>query len=152
MTTRKNVEDRLLNQKESLRLGPCELICAYDQDHTEIEGDVMSWKVACAFADIKGGELKLVSIDDVNVLLVGGESVAYAIPPMCPHMEEPLENGICDGKKLTCLKHLWQWDLDSGDPIGEAKAPLLRYPTKIDQEGLVHVLVEAELIYEWSES
>lgn len=111
----------------------------------------MSWQLACAFDEIKDGNMKCLTLNDIDILVIGGETTAYAIPPMCPHMEEPLEHGMCDGKMLTCIKHLWQWELDNGNPIGEAETGLLKYETKIDGNGDVHVHVTEELQYEWSD-
>ena len=62
-------------------------------------------------------------------------------------MEEPLENsGILAGGMLTCSKHLWQWDLRSGDLIGETEKALLFYDVK--QEGAdILANIETELSY-----
>lgn len=107
----------------------------------------MSWYSVGSLNEFTDGEMRTVEVAGVRVLLVGrGEGVA-AIPPMCPHLEEPLEHGMCDGRLLTCMKHLWQWELDDGSPVGLAEAPLKMYPTRV-VDGQVEVLVEQELIYE----
>ena len=46
-----------------------------------------------------------------------------AIPPLCPHMEEPLEeSGIIANCALTCTKHLWSWDLQLARPARRDRA------------------------------
>lgn len=107
----------------------------------------MSWEFACTLDDLRSGEMKRVNIANVDVLIVRHEDGVAAIPPSCPHLEEPLENGMCDGKILTCMKHLWQWEVDSGAPIGLAEAPLKMYETKVEDEA-VYVFVSEELSYE----
>lgn len=112
----------------------------------------MSWKVVCEIADVNDNAIKLFHIDGIKLLVarVGDQYAAY--PPVCPHMEEPLEeSGICTKGKLTCSKHLWQWDMISGvaEP-GPAESPLLMYPLKTE-DGQVMVDLEKELEYDFDE-
>lgn len=83
------------------------------------------------------------------VAKVGGEFFAY--PPLCPHMAEPLEiSGVCDGKLLTCTKHLWQWDMRTGAPCGMAERELLLYPVSKNGDDVL-VNLERELIYDYDD-
>ena len=108
----------------------------------------MSWKAACAVTDVEDQKFKLFDVEGVPILIakLGDEWRAY--PPVCPHMEEPLiEAGICSKGVLTCTKHLWQWDMLTGEAQGPAERPMLMYEAK--QEGdQVMVLVEQELDYD----
>ena len=74
-----------------------------------------------------------------------------AFPPVCPHMEEPLEfSGICEGDLLTCSKHLWQWDMRTGQFIDPAEKPLLQYETRVADDTL-YAYIEEELEYEFDD-
>jgi len=110
----------------------------------------MSWEFVCTLGDVASGEFKRVTVDGIDLLVVGAENGISVIPPNCPHLEEPLENGMCDGAVLTCMKHLWQWEISSGKPVGLAEAPLKMYETKIVDQS-VYVFIEEELIYEYGE-
>jgi toluene monooxygenase system ferredoxin subunit len=67
-------------------------------------------------------------------------------------MEEPLiESGVCDRGVLTCTKHLWQWDLGTGDMVGMAEKPLLMYQVRRDGDDVL-AFVEHELTYEHDEA
>jgi toluene monooxygenase system ferredoxin subunit len=33
---------------------------------------------------------------------------------------------------LTCSKHLWQWDLNTGDPLGPAEKRLAVAPVRVE--------------------
>ena len=80
---------------------------------------------------------------------LGGAFFAY--PPLCPHMAEPLEiSGVCDGTVLTCTKHLWQWDMRSGNPLGMAERELLLYPVKTEGADVL-VDLEKELVYSYED-
>lgn len=111
----------------------------------------MTWKAVCAVTDVAEHSMKLFEIDGIAILVanVGDDFRAY--PPVCPHMEEPLiESGICANGSLTCTKHLWQWDMKTGEPKGPAEKPMLLYPIK--QEGdQVMVNLEQELEYDFDD-
>ena len=112
----------------------------------------MNWKRVCAADDVATNALKKVTIDGVSIIVVNLGDAFKAFPPLCPHMEEPLEaSGVCDNKgKLTCIKHLWNWDLRTGTPEGETERALLMYDVK--REGSdVFVNLEKELKYAYDE-
>jgi toluene monooxygenase system ferredoxin subunit len=82
----------------------------------------------------------------VLVTRIADEFVAF--PPLCPHMAESLEvSGVCSDDMLTCTKHIWQWDLRTGEARGEAEKPLLRYPVRL-QDGELWIDFERELVYD----
>ena len=63
--------------------------------------------------------LKKFTVDGIALVIANYGSGFRAIPPMCPHMEEPLEeSGVIADCTLTCTKHLWSWDLSSLDNAG----------------------------------
>lgn len=111
----------------------------------------MSWKRVCAAADVEANNLKLCTVNGVEILIanLGDEFRAY--PPMCPHMEEPLsESGLCKNGVMTCSKHLWQWDMRTGEEQGPAEKPLLMYEVKREGDDVV-VFFEKELEYDFDE-
>lgn len=111
----------------------------------------MSWKTVCSVSDVAEHALKVFDVEGIPILIANLGDDFRAYPPVCPHMEEALEeSGICKDGILTCTKHLWQWDMRSGEPRGPAERPMLMYEVK--QEGdQVMVLVEEELEYDFDE-
>jgi toluene monooxygenase system ferredoxin subunit len=93
-------------------------------------------------AEIPANGMKEFSVGGVNVLIVhtGAEYVAF--PALCPHESVPLEQGIHDGAVLTCLEHMWQFDIRTGAPLGDALVGLRRYRLK-DDGGELYVALEA---------
>ena len=111
----------------------------------------MAWTKACAVGDIDENAFRLLEVNGISLLIanIGGEFFAY--PPLCPHMAEPLEiSGVCDGKILTCTKHLWQWDMRTGSPVGMAERELLMYPVSRNGDDVL-VDVECELVYDYDD-
>ena len=74
-----------------------------------------------------------------------------AVPPVCPHLEEPLEeSGLVIGCKLTCTKHLWSWDLETLELQDEAELPLKTYDVKVEDDNIM-VYVTEQLEYAFDE-
>lgn len=111
----------------------------------------MSWKRVCTSTDVEPDTVKRFAVEGVDIVMVNLGDTFRAYPPACPHMEEPLdESGICKGGTLTCTKHLWQWDMRTGQEQGPAEKSLLMYDVK--QEGAdVFVFIDKELEYEYDE-
>ncbi len=112
----------------------------------------MSWKRVCAASDVAALCLKAFDVDGVPILIANLGDEYRAFPPLCPHMEEPLENsGIFDPSGvLTCTKHLWQWDMRTGERRGEAEKDLLNYDVKREGDDILAFVVR-ELNYDYEE-
>lgn len=111
----------------------------------------MNWQVACAADDVAENKIKPCEIDGISIIVVRVDDGFRAYPPVCPHMEEYLEDsGICGRGVMTCDRHLWQWDMKTGEPMGPAEKPLLMYEVK-EQNGNVMVFLEQELEYEFDD-
>lgn len=113
----------------------------------------MSWKQACTLTDVEPGTIREFDVEGIEILVSNIDDIFRAYPPMCPHMEEPLEDSaICKGALMTCSKHLWQWDLTSGKPIApnENDRCMLMYETRTEGEHLM-VNIEAELEYDFDD-
>jgi len=91
----------------------------------------MAWTRLCAVDDVPPGEMRAFTVDGIDLLLVRGPESFLVIPPSCPHMLNPLAEGMFDGEVLTCTKHLWQWSVRDAQPMGLAEAPLLAYEAEM---------------------
>ena len=89
----------------------------------------MAWTKVCEKSEIPVGSIKKVwaRIGGGIPIAVAHHKTGYvAIPPVCPHLEEPLEeSGLVVGCKLTCTKHLWSWDLETLEQMVQV-IPFLR--------------------------
>jgi toluene monooxygenase system ferredoxin subunit len=75
----------------------------------------------------------------LKLLIATSGSLFYAYQAMCPHMDVPLEEGFYDGSVITCHQHLWQWDVRTGAPMGQAEAALERYEIT-EEDGALYVV------------
>jgi nitrite reductase/ring-hydroxylating ferredoxin subunit/(2Fe-2S) ferredoxin len=97
-----------------------------------------AWKRVCAPADVPANGMKEFAVDGVGVLVVHTGEAFVAFQAMCPHEAFPLETGVHDGCALTCLEHMWQFDLRTGAPMGDAQTGLKGYPLK-EEQGQLYV-------------
>lgn len=111
----------------------------------------MSWKPVCAVGDVAENTMKKFDVDGVEIIVANLGDEFRAFPPLCPHMEEPLaDSGLCNAGVLTCTKHLWQWNMRTGEKMGPAERDLLMYELK-QEDGKIYALVAKELVYEYEE-
>jgi nitrite reductase/ring-hydroxylating ferredoxin subunit/(2Fe-2S) ferredoxin len=99
------------------------------------------WKRVCRSADVPASGMKQFSVDGVDVLIVNAGAAFFAYQALCPHEAVPLELGIHDGCALTCLEHMWQFDLKTGAPMGDAQVGLKGYRLK-EENGELYVALE----------
>ena len=100
------------------------------------------WKKVCDRAAVAPGGMKQFELDGgPSVLIVNADGQLYAYQAYCPHEAVRLEDGVHDGTVLTCLEHLWQFDVKTGEPREDADTGLQSYRLK-DEGGALHVWVE----------
>lgn len=109
----------------------------------------MTWKRICGTGEVAENSVKKFDVEGIPIVLVNYGSGYRAIPPICPHMEEPLEeSGVVARCILTCTKHLWAWNLKTLEMQGETEKPLKTYDTK-EENGSILVNVEKEITYDF---
>ena len=61
----------------------------------------------------------------------------FACQAQCPHQGVALCEGSFDGETLTCLEHLWQWNVrQGGEPQGLAEKPLEMFEVTLEGDSL----------------
>ena len=97
-----------------------------------------SWKRVCRRDDVPAGGMKQFSIDGTDVLIVNAGKELFAYQALCPHEAVALESGVHDGTTLTCLEHMWQFEVRTGNPLGDAECGLKSYALR-EERGEVFV-------------
>ena len=97
-----------------------------------------TWKRVCASGDVPVNGIKEFSIDGVSLIVVNAGDAFVAYQAMCPHEAFSLGDGVCDGSVLTCLEHMWQFDVRTGAPMGDAQEGLKGYQLK-EERGELYV-------------
>ena len=111
----------------------------------------MAWKKICSVNDVPANSVRKFPAGAFSVIVVNYGEGIRVLPPLCPHMEEPLEmSGVIANCKMTCTKHLWSWDLRTLGQQGETEKPLLEYQSRVT-DGDVLAVVENEIVYEFED-
>lgn len=97
-----------------------------------------SWTRVCRTDDVAVDGMKEFPVDGSSVLIVRTADACFAYQAMCPHEAFPLEAGVCDGSVLTCLEHMWQFDVRTGAPLGDAEKGLTGFPIQ-EEQGEIYV-------------
>jgi toluene monooxygenase system ferredoxin subunit len=109
----------------------------------------MAWKRICSVSDVPANSVRKFMTGAFSVIVVNYGDGVRVLPPMCPHLEEPLElSGVVANCKLTCTKHLWSWDLRTLGQQGETEKPLQEYQSRI-VDGEVQAVIEREIVYDF---
>ncbi len=93
--------------------------------------------------DLRDGEMKKVSVDDTEILLVRVAGDYAAVGAKCLHYGAPLEEGILSGGDIICPWHHATFDAKTGD-LREPPAldHLCRFDLKVDGEDVILMLPE----------
>jgi toluene monooxygenase system ferredoxin subunit len=99
------------------------------------------WQRVCDRNAVPPGGMKQFDLaGGPSILIVNAEGQLYAYQAYCPHESVKLEDGVHDGAVLTCLEHMWQFDVKTGAPLQDADAGLQAY--RLKQEGdALHVWI-----------
>jgi toluene monooxygenase system ferredoxin subunit len=91
----------------------------------------------CKTAEVPTNGLREFQAQDRKVCIINAGDRFFACQAACPHEGTALCEGAFDGEVLTCLEHLWQWNLrDGGTPRGLAQAPLQMYVLELEGDAL----------------
>jgi nitrite reductase/ring-hydroxylating ferredoxin subunit len=74
----------------------------------------MDFVYVADITEISVGTMKLVIIDDREVLIVNVQRKYYALSNKCPHAGGSLSEGKLDNNIITCLKHGAEIDVTTG--------------------------------------
>jgi len=91
--------------------------------------------------DFPPNGMKLVKVDNLEILLIHVEDENYAFDNKCPHMGFSLFLGSLNGKILRCGFHYAEFDVTTGKPLNKVtEKPLKKIAAKIiDSEIYIEV-------------
>jgi toluene monooxygenase system ferredoxin subunit len=101
------------------------------------------WRAVVELDEIWEGDLVTRQVDGVALLLINIHGDVHAFLDRCPHAGTPLNQGLLQGRVLTCAAHLWQFDVaDGGVGVNPKNCQLISYPVRVeDGKVLVQVTV-----------
>lgn len=77
------------------------------------------------------------------VLLVNIDGDVLAYEDLCPHQGWPLHRGMLEDGELTCVNHLWVFNVSTGEGVNNPRdCSLVRYACQVDEDGTILVSFE----------
>ena len=89
--------------------------------------------------EIMSGQMKKVSVDGNEIVVMNINGNYFAIDDTCTHAGGSLSEGKLEGSTITCDCHGAQFQCESGK--------LLKFPAKINDLGSYKVLTESNNIF-----
>ena len=90
----------------------------------------MSFYEVAKTSEIPEGTIKVVSIQDKELIVVNYEGNYYAINRICTHMGSDLSKGKLEGKIITCPRHGSRFDVTTGVNVSGPRIGFLKLKTK----------------------
>jgi nitrite reductase/ring-hydroxylating ferredoxin subunit len=93
---------------------------------------------AANVGDVPPGTGKCVEVGGKEIALFNLDGTFHAIDNTCLHRGGPLGEGEIDGAVVTCPWHGWQYDIPTGQNIGDdAGGAVARYEVKIEGDAVL---------------
>ncbi len=84
-------------------------------------------------SEIRTGEMKLVDLDDEEVVIANVDGAFFAFGTECPHAGGPLVEGELQGEAVTCPWHASIFNVKSGEVLKEpAEDPIPTYEVRVE--------------------
>ncbi len=93
----------------------------------------------CRMTEIIPGQMKKVSVDENEILVVNIDGNYFAINDTCSHAGATLSEGKLEGSTITCDWHGAKFDCKNDK--------LVKFPGEIDDLGSYKVVVESNNIF-----
>lgn len=102
------------------------------------------WHRVANESEIKEGEAKGFVVEGFPVLVVKKDGKIYAFEDRCSHQDMPIsENYEIEGKKIICMWHGAEFDLETGKNLSmPAPEPIRKLEVKVEENGDIFVKIE----------
>jgi nitrite reductase/ring-hydroxylating ferredoxin subunit len=88
------------------------------------------WHDVAAVADLPIGEVTYLDRDGRSVFVYRTQQEIRVYDSRCPHQVTNIPELALEDHKLTCPKHGWAFDVETGDCIEKGDRPLKRFETR----------------------
>lgn len=82
--------------------------------------------------EVGPGQKKLVEADGWELLVCNAFGTYYAISPICPHEDGPLQDGSLFGEIITCPLHGYDFSIRTGACQFDPELGVATYPVKVE--------------------
>ncbi|MGA2985235.1 MAG: Rieske (2Fe-2S) protein [Terriglobia bacterium] len=83
-------------------------------------------------SDLKPGAAMTVAVNGVDIALYNVGGKIYATNNTCLHQGGPLGEGILEGEVISCPWHMWEYNVCTGQKVGNDSIKVATYPVEVD--------------------
>jgi nitrite reductase (NADH) small subunit len=83
-------------------------------------------------SDLEAGSCKAVEAAGKTIALFNVGGTIYALDNVCLHRGGPLGEGFLEGNVVTCPWHMWEYDVCTGERLGDPALKVCTYPVQIE--------------------
>ena len=96
-----------------------------------------SWHDVAAADELPEDEVAFFERDGRHLFVYRAQDVIRVYDSRCPHQVTDIPHLALEGKRLTCPKHHWAFDIASGECIEVGNRPLRRFEHKVEDGRLM---------------
>lgn len=82
-------------------------------------------------SEVPPGSIKGVVYDGTYIAIYNLDGTIYATRDCCCHQAYPLSKGRIQGKTVTCALHFWEFDIPSGEYLGNPAIKVKTFPVEV---------------------
>jgi len=92
-------------------------------------------KVA-SISELSVGSSKTVEVQGKVIALFNVGGRIYALDNTCLHQGGPLGEGRLEGEVVTCPWHMWEFNVRTGEKVGEPSLRVATYPVQVEGDDI----------------
>jgi nitrite reductase (NADH) small subunit len=83
-------------------------------------------------SDLPPGTAKTVKVNGKTIALFNVDGKIFATDNTCRHRGGPLGEGMLEGEVITCPWHLWEYNVRTGEKVGDNSIKVDTYEVKME--------------------
>jgi nitrite reductase (NADH) small subunit/3-phenylpropionate/trans-cinnamate dioxygenase ferredoxin subunit len=83
-------------------------------------------------SDLPPGSAKTVEVNGKAIALFNVGGTIFATDNACLHRGGPLADGMLEGEVVTCPWHLWEYNVRTGEKVGNTSLKVATYPVRVE--------------------
>ncbi len=85
-----------------------------------------------SLAELAPGSAKAVEVAGTTIALFNVDGTVFALDNTCLHQGGPLGEGMLEGEVVTCPWHMWEYNVRTGENVGDASLKVKRYDVQVE--------------------
>ena len=83
-------------------------------------------------SELTPGSVMTVVANGIEIALYNVGGKIYATDNTCVHQGGPLGEGLLEGEVVTCPWHMWEYNVCTGEKVGDNCVKLTTYPVEVE--------------------